>query len=56
MNHLTDDEYMRLEALRLAVQSGFPDLRQQFYDFLTTKNDQTPRPVTDAALEAGNVS
>ncbi len=34
MNHLTDDQYFRLEALRLAVQAGYPDHREAFYKFL----------------------
>lgn len=50
------NESLRLEALRLAVAAGKPELRQQFLDFLTGKSDQTPRQIIDAALEAANVS
>lgn len=50
MSRLSDDEFLRLEALRLAVQAGFPDFRQSFYEFLTGKSDQTPLEMIDAAL------
>ena len=38
MSRLSDDEFFRLEALRLAVQAGDADLRQKFYDFLTAND------------------
>lgn len=50
------DQEMRIEALRLAVAAGHPDLCQRFYEFLTGKSDQTPRQIIDAALEAANVT
>ncbi|WP_176482815.1 hypothetical protein [Sphingobium sp. D43FB] len=56
MTQLSPDEFLRLEALRLAVQAGQPPLRQHFYEFLTGKSDRTPRQIIDAALEAANVS
>lgn len=55
MPHLDTEEFLRLEALRLAVQAGFPHYRQEFYDFLTGKNRQTPRRIIDAAPEEANV-
>ena len=50
------DQEMRIEALRLAVAAGQPDLHIAFYEFLTGKSDQTPRQIIDAALEAANVT
>lgn len=50
MSRLSDDEFFRLEALRLAVQAGDAGLRQQFYEFLTGKTNQTPLEMIDAAL------
>lgn len=50
------DNQQRQIALRLAVEAGDPGLRQQFYEFLTGKSDQTPRQIIEGALEAANVS
>lgn len=41
MNHLTEDQFFRLEALRLAVQAGQPEERQRFYQFLTESDAPT---------------
>ncbi|MEJ7933633.1 hypothetical protein WG907_05080 [Sphingobium sp. AN558] len=56
MTHLTTDEFMRLEALRLAIQAGDPWLSQNFYDFLSGKEARSPRPITGAVGETFNVS
>lgn len=51
---LTPDEQLRLEALRLAVQSGrggdIVKDAQAFYAFLTGKSDRTPREVSPDLL------
>ncbi len=52
---ILDNEQRQL-ALRLAVEARQPELRQEFYEFLTGKSDQTPRQIIDATLEAANVS
>ncbi len=38
---LTKDEALRLECLRLAVTASQPDLREEFYTFMTTKPQPT---------------
>lgn len=50
------DNEQRQLALRLAVEAKCPDLRQEFYEFLTGKSDLTPRQIIIAALDAANVT
>lgn len=50
MSDHTPDTQLRIEALRLAVAAGAPELRKQFYAFLTDKGDQTPASKPSAAF------
>jgi len=53
MTRLNDDQFFRLEALRLAVQAGCPDHREAFYDFLSGRvgsKDQLISEVTSAVI------
>lgn len=40
----------RILALRLAVEARQPDLREQFYEFLTSDLNQTPPALTGTGL------
>lgn len=56
MCRLTGQEFLRLEALRLAVQAGFPELRQQFLDFLTDRHVELSCTGEHAVQENADVS
>lgn len=51
MTQLSPDEFLRLEALRLAVQAHQPASCQRFYDFLVGKDDRTSDEHCEAALQ-----
>jgi hypothetical protein len=54
MNRLTDDQYFRLEALRLAVQAGLPELREAFYGFLQGSDGTALRFAADINAAVGD--
>ena len=59
MSALSPDRQLRLECLRLAVDTHDPDkiaVARRFYAFVACEDDQTPRQRIDAALDAADVT